>query len=130
MLELENQVPFCILEDLLELQRIAAAAISNITYVIPSMMNLAFEFINMTFSLTSMVHNVGMLGREVKAVSASSIAKLQMAGVKILWGSSTSLSAIQFVDRILEIPRLLIHNSSELLFRNIVAFEQCHGCSS
>ncbi|CAL8152197.1 unnamed protein product [Prunus armeniaca] len=40
MLKLENQVSFCILEDLLELQRIAAAAISNITYVIPSMMNL------------------------------------------------------------------------------------------
>ncbi|CAL2255159.1 unnamed protein product [Prunus armeniaca] len=41
MLKLENQLSFCILEDLLELQRIAAAAISNITYVIPSMMNLA-----------------------------------------------------------------------------------------
>ncbi|CAL8152209.1 unnamed protein product [Prunus armeniaca] len=130
MLKLENQVLFCILEDLLELQRIAAVAISNISYVIPSMMNLAFEFINMAFSLTSMVQNVGMLGGEVKAVSAPSISELQMAGVKIVWESSTSLSAIRFVDRILEIPRLLIHNGSELLFRNIAAFEQCHGCSS
>ncbi|XP_021802967.1 UPF0481 protein At3g47200-like [Prunus avium] len=158
MLKLENQVPFCILEDLLELQRIAADANSNITYVIPSMMNLAFEFINMTFSSTSMVQNVGMLGSsslkvehfiaflrlfylpkdshiiniggEVKAVNAPSISELEMAGVKIVWGSSTSLSAIRFVDGILEIPRLLIHNGSELLFRNIVAFEQCHGCPS
>ncbi|CAL2255154.1 unnamed protein product [Prunus armeniaca] len=131
MLKLENQVLFCILEDLLELQRIAAAAISNITYVIPSMMNFAFEFINMTFSSTSMVQNVGMLDRRgSEAVSAPSISELQMARVKIVWGSSTSLSAIRFVDRILEIPRLLIHNGSELLFRNIAAFEQCHGCSS
>ncbi|CAL8152198.1 unnamed protein product [Prunus armeniaca] len=78
----------------------------------------------MTFSSTSMI------GGEVKAVSAPSISELLMAGVKIVWGSSTSLSAIRFVDRILEIPRLLIHNGSELLFRNIAAFEQCHGCSS
>ncbi|KAI5334099.1 hypothetical protein L3X38_024232 [Prunus dulcis] len=132
MLKLENQVPFCILEDLLKLHRTAAAANSNSTYVIHSVMELAFEFINMTFGSTSIVHNVGMLGssslkvehftaflrlfylpkdshiinirREVKAASAPSITKLQMAGVKIVWGSSTSLSAIRFVDEIPEIP--------------------------
>ncbi|CAL9018084.1 unnamed protein product [Prunus brigantina] len=130
MLKLENQVPFCILKDLLKLHRTTTTANSNNTYVIPSMMELAFEFINMTFGSTSIIHNVGMLGSSIKVVSAPSISELQMARAKIVWRSSTSLSAIRFVDRILEIPRLLIYNGSELLFRNIVAFEQCHGCSS
>ncbi|ONI13747.1 hypothetical protein PRUPE_4G243000 [Prunus persica] len=117
-------------------------------------MDLTFEFINMTFGSTSIIQNVGMLGSsslkhfivflrlfylpkdshiiniggEVKAVSAPSIIELKMAGVKIVRGSSTSLSFIRLVDGIIETPRLLIHNGSELLFRNIVAFEQCHGC--
>ncbi|CAL8152349.1 unnamed protein product [Prunus armeniaca] len=59
MLKLENQV----LEDLLELHRTATAAISNSTYVIPLMKELASEFINMTFGWTSIVQNVGMLRR-------------------------------------------------------------------
>ncbi|KAI5334100.1 hypothetical protein L3X38_024233 [Prunus dulcis] len=122
MLKLENQVPFCILGDLLELHRTAAAANSNSTYVIPSMKELAFEFINMTFGWMSIVQNVGMLGSssskvehfisflrlfylpkdshiiniggEVKVVSEPSILEPQMARVKIVWGSSTSLSTI------------------------------------
>ncbi|CAL2255176.1 unnamed protein product [Prunus armeniaca] len=125
MLKLENQVSFCILEDLLELQRIAAAAISNITYFDEHGTEWGdarfFKFESRTLYC---------IGGEVKAVSAPSISELLMAGVKIVWGSSTSLFSIRFVDRILEIPRLLIHNASELLFRHIVAFEQCHGCSS
>ncbi|CAB4308604.1 unnamed protein product [Prunus armeniaca] len=122
MLKFENQVPFCILEYLLELHRTAAAANNNSTYVIPLTMDLTFGFINMTFGSTSIVHNMGMLGSsslkvehfiaflrifylpkdshitniggEVKVVSASSITELQMAGVKIVWGSSISLSTI------------------------------------
>ncbi|ONI34323.1 hypothetical protein PRUPE_1G474800 [Prunus persica] len=48
------------------------------------------------------------------------------AGVKLKVGLTKNLFDIQFDDRTLEIPRLEISDSTEVLIRNLIAFEQCH----
>ncbi|KAH9783160.1 DUF862 domain-containing protein [Citrus sinensis] len=53
--------------------------------------------------------------------------QLHQAGVKFQLGSSTNLFDITFnVEGILEIPLLRISESTEILFRNLQAFERLH----
>ncbi|XP_058084097.1 UPF0481 protein At3g47200-like [Magnolia sinica] len=52
---------------------------------------------------------------------------LQLAGVKFKKNEeSNSILKVKFSHGVLEIPLLLIHDHSDTLFRNLVAFEQCH----
>ncbi|GKU97480.1 hypothetical protein SLEP1_g10623 [Rubroshorea leprosula] len=62
---------------------------------------------------------------EMQVPSAS---RLKEAGVKFKRGRSLRLD-IKFQKGVLEIPSLLIHDSRETIFRNMIAFEQCYrGC--
>ncbi|GLU10850.1 hypothetical protein SLE2022_276310 [Rubroshorea leprosula] len=62
---------------------------------------------------------------EMQVPSAS---RLKEAGMKFKRGRSLRLN-IKFQKGVLEIPSLLIHDSTETIFRNIIAFEQCYsGC--
>lgn len=51
---------------------------------------------------------------------------LREAGVKFKTGPCTNLLDIEFSKGELEIPKLTLHNGTEVLFRNLLTFEQCH----
>ncbi|PQQ15835.1 UPF0481 protein [Prunus yedoensis var. nudiflora] len=54
------------------------------------------------------------------------ITKLNQAGVKFKLGLSRNLFDIRFNNGILEIPKLKVHDYTELTLRNLLAFEQCN----
>ncbi|XWS53521.1 hypothetical protein CRYUN_Cryun10bG0008500 [Craigia yunnanensis] len=51
--------------------------------------------------------------------------KLKAAGIKVKKASSEDLLDIKFVKGVLEIPPIEVHQYTERLFRNLIAFEQC-----
>ncbi|PRQ18170.1 hypothetical protein RchiOBHm_Chr7g0203021 [Rosa chinensis] len=61
------------------------------------------------------------------AFNAPSIEELQRAGIQFKVGSNNNLFDIRFEDGILEIPKLEVVDSTEVILRNLVAFEQCVG---
>lgn len=66
---------------------------------------------------------------ELEVLTAPSVKELHQAGVKFVLSSSKNLLDIKF-DRNkgrLEIPRLQFVDDSEIIIRNMQAFEQCHG---
>jgi len=66
---------------------------------------------------------------ELEVLTAPSIKELHQEGVKFVLSSSKNLLDIKF-DRNegrLEIPRLQFVDDSEIIIRNMQAFEQCHG---
>ncbi|KAB2619122.1 hypothetical protein D8674_014991 [Pyrus ussuriensis x Pyrus communis] len=64
----------------------------------------------------------------VKTVSIPSMTKLHQAGVKFKARSNKKLFGICFTDKggILEIPNIMIEDNTELVLRNLIAFEQCN----
>ncbi|XP_016649676.1 PREDICTED: UPF0481 protein At3g47200-like [Prunus mume] len=64
--------------------------------------------------------------KKLKTINIPSITELHRAGVKLKGGSADNLFDIQFADGTLEIPKLEISDQTELIIRNLVAFEQCH----
>lgn len=66
---------------------------------------------------------------EHEVLTAPSVKELHQAGVKFLLSSSKHLLDIKF-DRNkgrLEFPRLQLDDRTEIIIRNMQAFEQCHG---
>ena len=55
-----------------------------------------------------------------------SVKELHQAGVKFKPGSSKNLLDIKFNEGILEIPLLTVYDTTERLYRNILAFEMMH----
>ena len=55
-----------------------------------------------------------------------SVKELHQAGVKFEPGSSKNLLDIKFNEGILEIPFLTVYDSTEHLYRNLLAFESMH----
>lgn len=56
----------------------------------------------------------------------SSVTELSEAGVKFVAGRSQNLLDVRFMKGVLEIPRFVVTDDTESLFRNIMVFEQCH----
>ncbi|XP_057520260.1 UPF0481 protein At3g47200-like [Amaranthus tricolor] len=56
----------------------------------------------------------------------SSVSELSEAGVKFVVGRSENLLDIRFNKGVLEIPKFVVTDDTESLFRNIMVFEQCH----
>ncbi|KAL9454343.1 hypothetical protein AB3S75_009850 [Citrus x aurantiifolia] len=54
-----------------------------------------------------------------------SVMKMQQSGIKLQRVNSASILDIKFRNGALEIPPLLIHKTTETLFRNLISFEQC-----
>ncbi|KAL9457928.1 hypothetical protein AB3S75_006885 [Citrus x aurantiifolia] len=54
-----------------------------------------------------------------------SVMKMQQSGIKLQRVKSLSILDIKFRNGALEIPPLLIHKTTETLFRNLISFEQC-----
>lgn len=144
MLLLENQLPFFILEDLF--------ATAEVPAMMPSVFDLSYTFCKASTSLYmkrddsgssssfEVDHFVDLIRTlnlptdqeekenrgSVETLAVPSMTKLHQAGVKFKARSSNNLFDMCFQDGILEIPNLNIWDSTELVLRNLVAFEQCH----
>ncbi|KAB9160682.1 hypothetical protein FH972_026985 [Carpinus fangiana] len=55
--------------------------------------------------------------------SATSLVK---SGIKFKRGTSECILDIKFIDGVLEIPPIVIHDITETVFRNLISYEQCH----
>uniref|UniRef100_A0A6N2LQC7 Uncharacterized protein n=1 Tax=Salix viminalis TaxID=40686 RepID=A0A6N2LQC7_SALVM len=58
--------------------------------------------------------------------SAPTATELHQSGVKFKNPERNSLIDVRFSNGILEIPQLAIDDNTEILFRNVQTFEQCH----
>ncbi|ONI34349.1 hypothetical protein PRUPE_1G476900 [Prunus persica] len=140
MLMLGNQLPFFILEDLYNLTGAQTGE--------PSIIELSYRFFQQALRLENLenspafrksfmppdpkkpLHFVDFirtlhlpdptLKENVGLQRTPSMTKLHQAG------SSKNLFDIQFKKNTLEIPKIEIHNYTELTLRNLIAFEQCH----
>ncbi|XP_068324970.1 UPF0481 protein At3g47200-like [Pyrus communis] len=147
MLLLENQLPFFILEDLF--------ATLEVPVPMPSVFDLSYEIckkslllqvkredVGYSSSFTEVKHFVDLIRTlnlpteeedlknrgSVKTLAVPSMTKLHQAGVKFKVRSNKKLFGICFTDKggKLEIPNLMIGDNTELILRNLIAFEQCH----
>ncbi|GMN45167.1 hypothetical protein TIFTF001_014349 [Ficus carica] len=146
LLLLENQLPFFILDDLFD-PEIFAHSSSNGKSL--SIVELFYKFLitgtgiegtngNLDRIRSSKIeHFVDLLRQayiplkpkdtKFRFIPPPSITELHQAGVKFQVGSSKNLFDIVFSKGILEIPKLtLFSNVTEMIFRNLLAFEQCY----
>ncbi|BFG18857.1 hypothetical protein CerSpe_051310 [Prunus speciosa] len=142
---LENQLPLFILEDLFDPEKYFDYAYK------PSIISLSYAVFDTPFfwkgskddvlegkRFCEVKHFVDLIRtaclppklktdvREVKSIRTPSITELHRAGVKLKAGSTNNLFDIRFADGTLEIPGLEINDHTEVLIRNLIAFEQCH----
>eukprot|EP00258_Populus_trichocarpa_P000085 XP_002297786.3 UPF0481 protein At3g47200 [Populus trichocarpa] len=141
---LENQLPFFILDDLIKLSKKRdPISLIGLTFVFltrrwPEWVPQDLEEIE----FCDAEHFVAFLRicqqpteqkqqKEIDTISTPSAMDLHQAGVRFKLGSSQKLLDIKFdADKgTLEIPCLKIVDSTETLFRNVQAFEQCHSDS-
>ncbi|ONI34346.1 hypothetical protein PRUPE_1G476600 [Prunus persica] len=146
MLMLENQLPFFILEDLYNLTGAQTGE--------PSIIELSYRFFQQALRLENLENSPAFrksfmppdpkkpvqfvdfirtlhlpdptLKENVGLQSTPGMTKLHQAGVKFNVESSKNLFDIQFLKNTLEIPKIEIHDYTELTLRNLIAFEQCH----
>ncbi|XP_018824907.1 UPF0481 protein At3g47200-like isoform X2 [Juglans regia] len=138
---LENQVPWIVLERLFNVTK---QQTHN-----ESLLVLAIRFFWTTFSPTASTkishelkdikHIVDLL-RKWMVVSSTieegnsseywkvipSATSLMEAGIKFVKATSESILDVKFNDGVLKIPPLLIQETTETAFRNLIAFEQCY----
>ncbi|KAJ6934654.1 hypothetical protein NC651_009603 [Populus alba x Populus x berolinensis] len=143
---LENQLPFFILEELCGLSPIFGKSPK------PTLIELTHSFFTVGFNpwpavgdilgkvdFSEVKHLVDFLtiyhrqteqqpNEELEVLTAPSAKELHQAGVKFVLSSSKNLLDIKF-DRSkgrLEMPRLKLEDRTEIIIRNLQAFEQCH----
>ncbi|PQQ02478.1 UPF0481 protein [Prunus yedoensis var. nudiflora] len=143
---LENQLPFFILEDLYDPDKITVSFNSKNTERL-TIINLTFEFFTSLMHIEGMEDNPNRLskvahfvdfirslclplespetGGPVRTVTTPRATELHRAGVKLKVGSCKNLFDIRFADGILEIPKLTLRDATLLTIKNLIAFEQC-----
>ncbi|KAJ8437765.1 hypothetical protein Cgig2_024069 [Carnegiea gigantea] len=126
----KNQLPFLILKGLYDL---AFGSSSGH----PLFFNLAYNFftsqketvrqsIANSDTMPLALHPPGTtIEYNLKFESSPSVTQLSKAGVKFFARQSIDLLNIRFSKGIMEIPRLVVTDQTESLFRNIMVFEQC-----
>ena len=143
MLLLENQLPFFILEKLFELSSVA----ENCTII-----ELTCGFLRCQWAgwvkedswkaidFSGVLHFVDFLRKclqppalcrraveETAFSRAPTATELHQSGVKFRNPEKSFLFGITFSKGILEIPQLQIDEGTEILFRNLLAFEECYN---
>ncbi|XP_024448487.1 UPF0481 protein At3g47200 isoform X3 [Populus trichocarpa] len=145
---IENQLPFFILEDLFKASNITKCSPAEEEY---SVIELAHKFFEKRWdswlkkaileeiNSSEVAHFVDFIrkcqkpsesdktDKELETINVPSITELDEAGVKFSsFEQGKSLLDMKFDRGILEMPLLKIDDNTEILFRNIQAFEQCH----
>ena len=143
---LENQLPFFMLEELFDPNKIKfppkyteeLSIIKLAHKFFTSLMHLEGTEENLKkMSSTTIQHFVDFLrnlfvpvsprkGEKCESLTTPSMTELDQAGVKFKARLSKNLLDIHFENGILEIPKLTISGETKLTIRNLVAFEQCH----
>ncbi|KAL2346755.1 hypothetical protein Fmac_000755 [Flemingia macrophylla] len=139
---LENQLPFFVLDRLFNI----SVSNSNIPSD-PSLIQLTFDYFGyynsskLSFGNTSIRHFTDLLrtfhlqhpfGRRPPRTSdlvahLPSATELSEAGLRIKVNKdSKCLLDLAFSGGVLRIPQLQVHDGTEILFRNMIALEQCH----
>ncbi|KAJ9146570.1 hypothetical protein P3X46_028816 [Hevea brasiliensis] len=140
---LENQIPFFILEDLFMLSniptRLEGVSIVKLVYeffrdgwdswvkadVLERHSSFKIEHI-LDFLRICQQPSELQPHKELRMLVVPSTTELYQAGVKFQLSSSKNVLDIKFKNGILEIPRFRIVDQTEILLRNLQAFEQCH----
>ncbi|XP_011037845.1 PREDICTED: UPF0481 protein At3g47200-like [Populus euphratica] len=140
---LENQIPFFILQDMLKLSKIF------FPYKESKLIILVHEFLKTVWdswvtdvcmeinSSSEIEHFVDFLRiyqqptrprrlKILKRLSTKTAKTLHQAGVKFQSGLDQKLLHIEFDKAFLKIPPFRISDDTEILLRNLQAFEQCH----
>ncbi|KAF9686445.1 hypothetical protein SADUNF_Sadunf03G0159200 [Salix dunnii] len=139
---LENQLPFFFLEKLFELYPMTNCTIMGLTLDLLTIVSDIWvkEDSREKINSSEVLHFVDLLRlcqqpsehhlpTEKTRFSIAPIPtamELHQSGVKFKNPGRNSLFDIRFSDGILEIPQLTIDARTEILFRNLQAFEQCH----
>ena len=138
---LENQVPWIVLERLFSLYKNLTDNTANIDLIklVKSYVrsNLGVRLPSVDPPIQEIKHILDLIRKLlVSSIGAGeglrewtplpSATSLAEAGVKIRRGESKSFLDITFDNGVLKIPQLVIHETTESFFRNIISFEQCY----
>ncbi|GAB2287383.1 hypothetical protein Dimus_021761 [Dionaea muscipula] len=137
---LENQLPFYLLIMLYGFinEGIISTSSSSATSQLSSFIDLTCNFFSVPRVGTTMYrHFVDLLRtgylptlcpRQLSSVGdkCPSVKELHDAGVKFVKGKGKYLLEIKYHEGVLEIPQIHLEDSTESVFRNLVAFEQRH----
>ncbi|KAE8717103.1 putative Calcium-binding EF-hand family protein [Hibiscus syriacus] len=139
---LENQIPWLVLETLFEKTRIPCENKSTL-------IKHALSFFANTFTSDQPKTSCFKEGQEIKHIldllrlslvlpsqenknkpkagwqPIRSATRLKEAGINFKKGEADSVLDIKFKDGCVEIPPLLIQETTETIFRNLIAYEQC-----
>lgn len=142
----ENQIPFHVLTNLFELSRTTGSDAGN--NAIPSFVELTFSYFdfynkpklkfddkNISIShFTDLIRTFHLqhpperrpprITKLLKHVPTAN--ELSEAGVHFKVLNSDCLLDLKFSEGVLQMPKLKVEDRSEVLFRNMVALEQCH----
>ncbi|KAF8398385.1 hypothetical protein HHK36_017312 [Tetracentron sinense] len=149
MIMLENQIPWFVLSTLFELTH--SSVTPNYTTHDHSLIDLALKFLNplmprdpktlnqsiaVAQSSGGVEHLLGLFrssflppsiilrGKQPHMIR--SVKELQEAGVKLEKRENHAILDLSFTKGVLKIPPLFMEDYTGTLFRNLVAFEQCH----
>ncbi|GAY65564.1 transmembrane protein [Citrus sinensis] len=143
---LENQIPWLVLERLFSLTKASdSERESLITLTLEYFANIfssrkpetkpeQFEVRNIKHILDLLRHSLVLpLEKGYKCSyrqggweNCPSVMKMQQSGIKLQRVNSASILDIKFRSNgALEMPPLIIHKTTETLFRNLISFEQC-----
>ncbi|GKU90633.1 hypothetical protein SLEP1_g4603 [Rubroshorea leprosula] len=140
---IENQIPWFVLERLYERTRVSeqdkplVELAIDVFYWIFSYDKLQIQPRKINHILDLAWHYLGSSSEpprsgyehfKLNRHNIPSATELRQAGVKFRRVESTRILDIRFnnTDGVLEIPSLLIHPTTEAIFRNLISFEQCY----
>ncbi|XP_056174841.1 UPF0481 protein At3g47200-like [Syzygium oleosum] len=138
VLLLENQVPFFVLENLYNLTAFrTAVTFFKLSYEYFKDVLHGHELAGTRFQVRHLVDYVralqlpsfprGVTSKLAKFELTRSAKELHEAGVKFRQAEGTSsVLDVIFRDGTLEMPHLVVHEWTEVYFRNMIVYEQCH----
>ncbi|XP_059645111.1 UPF0481 protein At3g47200-like [Cornus florida] len=135
---IENQLPFFILEGLFDLVFRGSSSFLHLSINYFKVSHIILSDMNESISSSGVKHFVDLLrlcylpsslrpeAYKVKYVQVPTATELQGAGMKFRRSSSNLKLDIRHARGVLEIPKFTVNNSTESLFRNLMALEQFH----
>ncbi|KAH7661409.1 hypothetical protein IHE45_15G061400 [Dioscorea alata] len=153
MVKLENQIPFIIIQTLFnelktprdEDMNLVKIAYRLLSYIHPSPSQRGITIVPHDLPQSDQVHHLLHLFHSTIVPSSDcleinsteqemdyqwipSVTELKLAGVKFVErkASVSNFLDISFKNGTIEIPPLVLYDSSNTLFRNLIAFEQCY----